>query len=191
MTNRYRSRLESLLAVDEAVQSIVNNLFAKGILDNTYIVFTSDNGFMQGQHRLHQGKFVAYDESAKVPLLIRGPGIPAGTVSSELVSNVDMVPTLARGRPGAPPGSRWTAARSCRTRATRRAAHEAPDPARDRQGRSPSPTRRAPRAAGGKGKKSARRSTSRTLDLDRTAQLVRQGDQAAEVPRDPHRAATC
>ena len=49
---------------------------------------------MQGQHRLHQGKFVAYDESAKVPLLIRGPGIPAGTVSSELVSNVDLVPTL-------------------------------------------------------------------------------------------------
>jgi len=94
VTNRYRSRLESLLAVDEAVQSIVNNLFAKGILDNTYIVFTSDNGFMQGQHRLHQGKFVAYDESSKVPLLIRGPGIPAGTVSSELVSNVDLVPTL-------------------------------------------------------------------------------------------------
>ena len=94
ITNRYRSRLESLLAVDEAVQSIVNNLFAKGILDNTYIVFTSDNGFMQGQHRLHQGKFVAYDESTKVPLLIRGPGIPAGTISSELVSNVDLVPTL-------------------------------------------------------------------------------------------------
>ena len=94
VTNRYRSRLESLLAVDEAVQSIVNNLFVKGILDNTYIVFTSDNGFMQGQHRLHQGKFVAYDESSKVPLLIRGPGITAGTVSRELVSNVDLVPTL-------------------------------------------------------------------------------------------------
>ena len=76
VTNRYRSRLESLLAVDEAVQSIVNNLLAKGILDNTYIVFTSDNGFMQGQHRLHQGKFVAYDESSQGAPADQGPGDP-------------------------------------------------------------------------------------------------------------------
>ncbi|MDP9187833.1 MAG: sulfatase [Actinomycetota bacterium] len=100
---RYRNRLASLLAVDEAVNSIVNNLLANGILDNTYIIFTSDNGFMQGQHRLHQGKFVAYDESSKVPLLIRGPGIVPGTISRELVSNVDLVPTvldIGKGAPG-------------------------------------------------------------------------------------------
>lgn len=92
--NRYRNRLESLLAVDEAVAKIVAELNAQGILDNTYIFFTSDNGFMQGQHRLHQGKFVAYDPSAQVPLLVRGPGIPAGAVSSELVTNVDLVATI-------------------------------------------------------------------------------------------------
>jgi arylsulfatase A-like enzyme len=91
---RYRNRLESLLAVDEAVSAVVGALGAKGVLDNTYIVFTSDNGFMQGQHRLHQGKFVAYDPSSKVPLMIRGPGIAPGTFTKELVSNVDLVPTI-------------------------------------------------------------------------------------------------
>ena len=92
--SRYQNRLETLLAVDDAVTKIVNELDAQGVLDETYIVFTSDNGYMQGQHRLHQGKFVAYDPSSKVPLLIRGPGIPPGSISKELVSNVDIVPTI-------------------------------------------------------------------------------------------------
>ena len=91
---RYRERLESLLAVDDAVNAIVNKLSAEGILNETYIIFTSDNGYMQGQHRLHQGKFVAYDPSSKVPLMIRGPGITPGSVSTELVSNVDLVKTI-------------------------------------------------------------------------------------------------
>jgi N-acetylglucosamine-6-sulfatase len=94
VTTRYRNRLETLLAVDEAVSSVVGALQTAGMLENTYILFTSDNGFMQGQHRLHQGKFVAYDASSKVPLLLRGPGIPPGAVSKELVSNVDIVPTI-------------------------------------------------------------------------------------------------
>jgi N-acetylglucosamine-6-sulfatase len=91
---RYRQRLESLLAVDDAVNAIVSKLAVEGILNETYIVFTSDNGYMQGQHRLHQGKFVAYDPSAKVPLMIRGPGIAPGARSKELVSNVDLVKTF-------------------------------------------------------------------------------------------------
>ncbi|HEX6668814.1 MAG TPA: sulfatase, partial [Gemmatimonadales bacterium] len=91
---RYRTRLESLLSVDDAVEGIVSELEAQGELDETYLVFTSDNGYMQGQQRLHQGKFVAYDPSSKVPLLIRGPGIPAGASTKELVSNVDIVPTI-------------------------------------------------------------------------------------------------
>jgi arylsulfatase A-like enzyme len=94
VASRYRKRLETLLAVDEAVAKIVNELGAKGILDNTYIFFTSDNGFMQGQHRLHQGKFVAYDPSAQVPLMVRGPGIPEGAHSSEMVTNVDLAATI-------------------------------------------------------------------------------------------------
>ena len=51
---RYRNRLETLLAVDDAVSAIVAELEARGVLGETYIVFTSDNGYMQGQHRLHR-----------------------------------------------------------------------------------------------------------------------------------------
>jgi arylsulfatase A-like enzyme len=94
IATRYRGRLETLLAVDEAIDAILNKLLAEGMYANTYVIFTSDNGFMQGQHRLHQGKFVPYEPSAQVPLLIRGPGIPAGGVSRTLVSNVDVTSTI-------------------------------------------------------------------------------------------------
>jgi arylsulfatase A-like enzyme len=110
--NRYRWRQESLLAVDEAVRAIVTELEAQGQLDNTYLLFTSDNGFMQGQHRVGSGKVLPYDPSTRVPLLIRGPGIPAAEESDELVGNIDLAPTILRiagatpgkvvdGRPGA------------------------------------------------------------------------------------------
>ncbi len=103
ITNRYRGRLETLLAVDEAIERIVGELQTDGQLANTYLIFTSDNGFMQGQHRLHQGKFVPYEPSIQVPLLIRGPGIPPGGISKELVSNVDITSTILE-MTGAAPG---------------------------------------------------------------------------------------
>src|SRR4051794_38061936 len=93
---RYQHRLESLLAVDDAIQRIVDELSAKGELDNTYILFTSDNGFMQGQHRLHQGKFAPYEPSIRVPLMIRGPGIPAGGQPRALVWNGDITSTILK-----------------------------------------------------------------------------------------------
>ena len=89
----YRSRLESLLAVDDMVRRLVHELRATGQLDNTYIVFTSDNGFMLGQHRRH-GKHVVYEESVRVPLIIRGPGLPAGQVRNQLAANIDLAPTI-------------------------------------------------------------------------------------------------
>jgi arylsulfatase A-like enzyme len=94
LTRDARSRRAALLAVDEAVARIVEALRRGGELDNTYIVFTSDNGYMQGEHRVRSGKMLPYEPSAAVPLLIRGPGLPAGRVSSELVANVDLAPTL-------------------------------------------------------------------------------------------------
>ena len=90
----FRARRESLLAVDEAVGALVRELAATGQLDSTYILFTSDNGFFQGEHRIAKGKYLAYEASTRVPLLIRGPGIPAGTVSGELVANIDLAPTI-------------------------------------------------------------------------------------------------
>ena len=90
----FRSRRESLLAVDDAIGEVVGALARTGRLDSTYILFTSDNGFFQGEHRIVKGKYLAYDPSTHVPLMIRGPGIAPGTVSSELVANTDLAPTL-------------------------------------------------------------------------------------------------
>ena len=103
ITANFRTRQESLLAVDEAVGSIVDQLRRSRVYDNTYIVFTSDNGFLQGEHRVRSGKMLAYDPSIRVPLLISGPGIRRGTTSQELVGNIDLAPTLldiANGRSG-------------------------------------------------------------------------------------------
>jgi N-acetylglucosamine-6-sulfatase len=89
-----RSRLESLLAVDEAVEAIVGALRDTGELDDTLILFTSDNGFFSGQHRVPSGKYLVYEPSVRVPLIVRGPGIPAGRTSDELASNVDLAATV-------------------------------------------------------------------------------------------------
>jgi N-acetylglucosamine-6-sulfatase len=93
--DRYRQRLESMLAVDEMVGSLVDELEASGELDNTFIFFTSDNGFEQGEHRLQKGKNQAYEESSRVPLFVRGPGVPAGLKTEKLALNTDFAPTFA------------------------------------------------------------------------------------------------
>ena len=93
--DHYRKRLESMLAVDEMVASLVKELEDAGELDNTYIFFTSDNGWFGGEHRVVQGKDRPYEESARVPLFVRGPGISAGTSVDALVLNTDFAPTFA------------------------------------------------------------------------------------------------
>ena len=66
-----------------------------GELGNTYIVFTSDNGRMLGEHRIPAGKALPYEEAIHVPLVITGPGVPKRTERSELVANNDLAPTMA------------------------------------------------------------------------------------------------
>ena len=90
----YRAQLASLLAVDELVARLVAALEESGELDRTLVVFTSDNGFFHGEHRIRDGKFLPYEEAIRVPLLIRGGGFPAGAVADQLVANVDLAPTL-------------------------------------------------------------------------------------------------
>ena len=90
----YQQRLESLLAVDEAVASIVAGLQGTGELDDTLILFTSDNGFFHGEHRVRQGKLLVYEPSIRLPLFMRGPGVPAGERRSQLVTNADLAPTI-------------------------------------------------------------------------------------------------
>src|SRR5215212_3338685 len=91
----YQKRLESMLAVDEMVASLIKELEAAGELENTYIFFTSDNGFEQGEHRIPQGKERPYEESIRIPLFVRGPGIAAGSEVEQLVLNTDFAPTFA------------------------------------------------------------------------------------------------
>ena len=90
----YRWRLESLLAVDEAVGDIVATLETTGLLSNTLIVFTSDNGYHHGEHRIATGKWHVYDESTRVPLVVRGPDVHAGSRVHANVANIDVAPTL-------------------------------------------------------------------------------------------------
>jgi N-acetylglucosamine-6-sulfatase len=90
----YQKQLEALRDVDDGVRQVVNTLGAAGRLDNTYIIFTSDNGFFFGEHRLLGGKFLAYEPATHLPLLIRGPGIKPGTSSGELAANIDIAPTV-------------------------------------------------------------------------------------------------
>ena len=102
---RYQRRLASLLAVDEAVARMVATLRASGELNRTLILFTSDNGWLQGEHRLAGGKSLLYEPSVRVPLLMRGPGVPRGVRRTQLVANIDLAPTIlaaARARPGLP-----------------------------------------------------------------------------------------
>lgn len=93
--NRYRRRLESMLAVDEMVASIIQELEAAGKLDNTFIFLTSDNGWYQGEHRIHIEKSFPYEEAARVPLFVRGPGVSPDSKVEKLVLNTDLAPTFA------------------------------------------------------------------------------------------------
>lgn len=90
----YRSRLRALQGVDELVEGLVTRLEKSGQLDNTYIIYTSDNGFHIGQHRLPPGKTCGFEEDVRVPLFIRGPGVAKGYVQDAVTTHVDLAPTL-------------------------------------------------------------------------------------------------
>lgn len=90
----YQGRVGSLLAVDDWVGRMVETLRRTGQLGRTVIMFVSDNGWLQGEHRITGDKFLPYEESVRIPLVMRGPGIPAGRTVQGQVSNVDLAPTL-------------------------------------------------------------------------------------------------
>lgn len=86
-------RIQSLQSVDEAVAHTIRVLRDTGELRNTVLMFTSDNGFLLGEHRW-VGKDVPYEKSLQVPLLMRGPGLPRGVVRNDTVATVDLAPTV-------------------------------------------------------------------------------------------------
>jgi N-acetylglucosamine-6-sulfatase len=88
-----QQRRESLMSVDDAIGRLMDRLEAAGELDDTVFVFTSDNGYLVGEHR-RVGKTVGYEESARVPLIMSGPGLPSGETRNQLVSLADVAPTI-------------------------------------------------------------------------------------------------
>jgi N-acetylglucosamine-6-sulfatase len=95
ITTHHRQRLECLQAVDELVETLVDTLEDTGELERTDLVYASDNGFHLGEHRMKEGKDTAYEEDIRVPLAIRGPGIPNGRAISGIALNIDLAPTFA------------------------------------------------------------------------------------------------
>ena len=91
----YRQRLQTMLAVDELVADLIETLRETQTLDDTIIFFTADNGYFSGEHRVPVGKGLPYDESLRVPLLVRGSGIASGRVEDRLANNADLAPTIA------------------------------------------------------------------------------------------------
>lgn len=90
----YRSRLRALQAVDEIIEGVVTRLSTAGILDNTYIFYSADNGYHIGQHRMQPGKECGFEEDINVPLIVRGPGVGKGKVSKHVTTHTDLAPTF-------------------------------------------------------------------------------------------------
>jgi arylsulfatase A-like enzyme len=84
ITANYRNRLGSLAAVDEGIRAVVRAVDAAGELDRTVFVFTSDNGYAQGEHRFPSGKSVVYEPSIRVPFFVTGPGFRQWRVRSPI-----------------------------------------------------------------------------------------------------------
>jgi N-acetylglucosamine-6-sulfatase len=91
----YPDRLRTMAAVGEMIGGLLRTLEQTGKLEHTYVVLTSDNGYHMGQHRLGLGKQTAYEEDIRVPLMVRGPGLPAGVSRDEMVLNNDFAPPFA------------------------------------------------------------------------------------------------
>lgn len=89
----YRLRQGSLYALDDLVEAVIRKLEETGQLENTYVVFLSDNGYNLGAHRLIH-KMAPYEESIRIPWVVRGPGIPAGVTRSQTVLVTDFAPTV-------------------------------------------------------------------------------------------------
>ena len=90
-----RGRLEMLLAVDDSLGRILATLERKGVLNDTVVVFTSDHGYFYGEHGLNEERRLAYEETIRIPLIIRYPPLAmAGSTRPQLTLSLDIAPTL-------------------------------------------------------------------------------------------------
>ncbi len=91
----YQKRMQTMLAVDDLVGTLVQALDNEGVRQQTYLLFTSDNGFLLGEHRRAEGKGSPYEEAILVPMLVVGPDTPKGQREQRLALNIDLAPTIA------------------------------------------------------------------------------------------------
>ena len=90
----YRERIRCVAGIDDMVADLISVLDKNNALENTHIIFTSDNGFHIGQHRMGPGKKAGFETDINVPLIWRGPGIPPGQVSAAVSTHTDLAPTF-------------------------------------------------------------------------------------------------
>jgi arylsulfatase A-like enzyme len=87
-------RMQSALTLEDLCTNVLEALERTNQLDDTYLIFTSDNSFHLGLHRIGETKATPYVESHEVPFVVRGPGVPAGASFDELAANIDIGPTV-------------------------------------------------------------------------------------------------
>ncbi|KAG0341032.1 hypothetical protein BG004_006175 [Podila humilis] len=92
----FRARLQSLQATDELVERVIKRLEHNGQLENTYIVYTTDNGYHLGTHRMFAGKQTAYEEDTNIPFIIRGPGIAKNKKSNAVATHTHFPATVLK-----------------------------------------------------------------------------------------------
>ena len=113
----FRRRAQSVESVDALVARVESELKAEHVLKDTYIVFSSDNGYHMGEHRLLPGKRTAFDSDIRVPLIVAGPGVPRGRTMHQVVQNTDLAPTFVQLGGGTPdPQSRRAQPRAAAAR---------------------------------------------------------------------------
>jgi len=100
----FAKRVRSMQAVDDMIGALQQQLQVKGLADNTYFVFSSDNGFHLGEHQLRAGKQTAFDTDIRVPLIVAGPGVAHNQQTAQLAENIDLNPTFVD-LAGSPPAS--------------------------------------------------------------------------------------
>lgn len=90
----YVSRLKTLISVDDLVEKLILKLTEWNVLNNTYVIFTSDNGYRLGQFRMPINKLHPYENDIRVPMMMRGPGIAKNSTTSLMSTHVNLMPTL-------------------------------------------------------------------------------------------------
>ncbi|MCP2342551.1 sulfatase family protein [Actinomadura rupiterrae] len=91
---KFRKRVQSVQAVDRMIGRLQDSLKRNGADRDTYLFFTSDNGFHMGEHRLQPGKQTIFDTDIHVPLVVSGPGVRPGSTHHGLAQNTDLCPTF-------------------------------------------------------------------------------------------------